>query len=84
MCWSPSLQKPFEYFRTKPLEKVGKKEVVYLWSGLNKCPFPFTLPTQATSQTKFGLKSKSSKNIIWDLVDENHHMVFYGTSLNDK
>jgi hypothetical protein len=60
MSWSPSLQKPFEYFRIKPLEKVGKKEVVYIpmeWIQSHVL-FLSHLPAQATSKTKFGSKSK--------------------------
>jgi hypothetical protein len=64
--------------------RLGKRRYYIYGVDSITCPFPFTLPTQATSQTEFGSKSKSLKNIVWHLVDENHHMFFYGTSLNHK
>ncbi len=64
--------------------RLGKRRQYIYGVDSITCPFPFTLPTQATPQSKFGSKSKSLKNIVWHLVDENHHMFFYGTSLNDK
>jgi hypothetical protein len=66
MCWPPSLQKPFEYFQTKPLEKFGKKEVVYIpmeWIPSHVL-FLSHFQHKLHQNTKFGSKSKSPKNII--------------------
>lgn len=86
MCWSPSLQKPFDYFWTKPLEKVGKKEVVYIPTKWIQSHVLFLLHLQHKLHQKpnLVLNLNHQKTSYEDLVDENHHMFFYGTSLNDK
>jgi len=67
MCWSPSLQKSCECFWTKPLEKVGKKDVVHIPMEWIQSHVLFLTHFQHKlhQKTKFGSKSKSSKK---------HHM----------
>ncbi len=86
MCWSPSLQKSCEYFQTKPLEKVGKKEVVYIPMKWIQSHVHFLLHFQHKLQQKpnLVLNLNRHKTSYEDLVDENHHMFFCGTSLNNK